>query len=105
VIFNYDTSLIQNEILNLFINNNTKFTHLYIPYQFDYQIHLIPGAKNCFSELEFLSCNTSINDNIVSGLAEICISIKELELNITIENNNYGIAKLIETPKIYLRLI
>src|ERR1043165_800646 len=52
-------SLFKNEIFNLFINENTKFTHLYIPREFDFQLHLIPGAKCCFSELEFLHCNTS----------------------------------------------
>ena len=56
--------MIEKEIFNIFfINGNTKFTHLYIPYQFDYQIHLMPGVKHCFSELKFLSCNTSINDD------------------------------------------
>src|SRR6266498_2192810 len=53
---------INTDIYNLFINRNTKLTHLYIPRQFDYQIQLIPEAKHCFSELEFLSCDTSINN-------------------------------------------
>ena len=46
---------IRNEVINLFINRNNKFTQLYIPYQFDFQLHLIPEAKNCFSEIKFLS--------------------------------------------------
>ncbi|PKC08371.1 hypothetical protein RhiirA5_500021 [Rhizophagus irregularis] len=95
----YEISTIKNEILNLFINENTKFTHLYIPYQFDYQINLIPGSEKCFSELKYLSCNVNISDNVLTGLVEICKSIKELELFIEIQNNNYGIVKLIETPK------
>src|SRR5581483_4082830 len=92
-------SIIKKEIFNLFINENTRFSHLYIPYQFDYQIHLIPGAKHCFSELEFLSCSTCINDNALIGLTEICKSIKEVELIIERDNNNHGIVKLIETQK------
>ncbi|GBB88548.1 hypothetical protein RclHR1_15090007 [Rhizophagus clarus] len=91
-------STVRKEIINLFINENTRITHLDIPYQFDYQLHLIPGAKSCFSELEFLSCNTCINDDILFGLTEICQSIKELELFIG-KDNNYGIAKLVESSK------
>jgi hypothetical protein len=96
---NDDSEMIifKEEILGLFINENTKYTHLYIPYQFDNQIHLIPGAKRCFSELKFLRCNTSINDNVLSGLTEICKSINELELFINVHNNNNGIVRLIET--------
>ncbi|GBB88546.1 hypothetical protein RclHR1_15090005 [Rhizophagus clarus] len=91
--------ILRNEIINLFINENTRITHLYVPDKFDYQLHLIPGAKNCFSELEFLSCNTRINDNVLFGLTEICKSIKELELFIEMNNNNYRIVKLIESSK------
>src|SRR6266498_274476 len=56
---NVQSEEIKKDILNLFINENTVYTHLYIPQQFDYQIHLIPGAKHCFSEIEFLSCDAS----------------------------------------------
>jgi hypothetical protein len=96
---NYENPVIKNVILNLFINENRKFTHLYIPHQFDFQIHLIPEAKCCFSELQFLCCHTTINDNVVAGLTEICKSIKELELIIESSNNNLGIVKLIDTPE------
>ncbi|RIA82240.1 hypothetical protein C1645_513276 [Glomus cerebriforme] len=92
----FKISLIKNEIINIFINENTKFTHLYIPRQFNYQIHTIPGAKYCFSELEFVSCNSNINDNILDGLTEICKPIKELKLFIDRKNNNYGFVKLIK---------
>ncbi|CAB5201805.1 hypothetical protein RhiirA5_419229 [Rhizophagus irregularis] len=93
-------SVIKSEILNLFINENTRFTHLYIPQRFDYQIHLIPGAKHCFSEIVFLSCNTNrVSCNVLIGLAEICQSIKELELSIESRNNNYEIIKLIDASK------
>ncbi|RIA92269.1 hypothetical protein C1645_874901 [Glomus cerebriforme] len=91
--------MLRNEIFNLFINENTIFTHLYIPYQFDYQIHLIPGAERCFSEIKFLSCNTNINDNVLSGITNMCKSIKKLEFFIEGDNNNYGIVKLIESQK------
>ncbi|GBC03365.1 hypothetical protein RclHR1_05090012 [Rhizophagus clarus] len=89
---------IKNDILDLFINNNTKFTHLYIQ-QFERQIHLIPVAKKCFSEIKFLSCNANINDNILTGLIGMCESIRELEIFIEDGNQNYGIVKLIESIK------
>ncbi|RIA80597.1 hypothetical protein C1645_838419 [Glomus cerebriforme] len=97
----YDISkipIIKNEIVNLFINENTKFTHLYLPRQFDYQLHIIPGAKNCFSELGFISCNTNINDDVLDGLIEICEPIKELELFID-KDYNYRFVKLIKAIK------
>src|SRR6185369_13385399 len=72
----------------------------YIPQHFDYQIHLIPGAKRCFSEIVFLSCNINrVNGNVLIGLAEICQSIKELELTIEPSNNSYEIIKLIDASK------
>jgi hypothetical protein len=88
--------VIINELINLFINGNTNFTHLYIPKQLDYQIH---GTEHCFSKIEFLSCNTSINSDVLAGLTEISKSIKELELYIESQHNNYEIIRLIETPK------
>ncbi|RGB31006.1 hypothetical protein C1646_764598 [Rhizophagus diaphanus] len=96
--------IIMNEILKLFINEKTKFTHLYLPEKFDYQLNLIPEAKNCLSEIEFLSCDTSINDKTLIGLMEICYSIKELELFMELENNNYGFTKLIKQQKKLLKI-
>jgi hypothetical protein len=87
--------IIKNDIFSLFINEHTRFTHLYIPCQ----VFLIPGTKCCFSDVEFLSCNTSVNDNILAELTEICNSIKELELIIEVQNNNYQIIRLIKTQK------
>ena len=55
-------------------------------YNIDYQIQLIPGAKSSFSEIEFLNCTTSINDNILIGLIEKCKLIKELELFVEVNN-------------------
>src|ERR1051325_6602738 len=95
----YKISIIKNSVFNLFINENTTFTHLYVPQQFDYQIHLIPGAKRCFSKLKFLHCNSSIDDSVLVGLIEVCKSVKELELVIEQSDNNRGIARLVETPQ------
>ncbi|GBB88148.1 hypothetical protein RclHR1_14690003 [Rhizophagus clarus] len=93
--------IVRAEILKLFVNKNLRITHLYIPKHFNYQIHLIPGAKSCFSKIEFLRCYTNINNNILTGLLEICKSIKELKLYIEKYkyNNNYEITKLIEAQK------
>ncbi|PKK74797.1 hypothetical protein RhiirC2_846555 [Rhizophagus irregularis] len=85
---------IKNDILNLFINENMDYTHLYIPKKFDY--HFNPGAESCISEIKFLKCNDRINDNILSILTKTCKSIKELELTLYEYNYNCGIAKLIE---------
>jgi hypothetical protein len=41
---------IKNEIIKLFISENTSL-HLYVPQIVDYQLHLLPGAKHCFSEI------------------------------------------------------
>ncbi|PKY47142.1 hypothetical protein RhiirA4_462243 [Rhizophagus irregularis] len=60
--------IVEDEIFKLFINKNVKITHLYIPKKFNYQIHLIPEAKICLSKIKFLSCYTSINNNILTGL-------------------------------------
>ncbi|GBB91001.1 hypothetical protein RclHR1_01810004 [Rhizophagus clarus] len=95
-------SIVQKEILNIFINSNTKFTHLYLPYKFTYQIHLIPGAKSCLSELQFFSCDASVNENILIGLVGMCNTIREIEI-IMLRNekisNSYGIVRLIEAQK------
>ncbi|GBB91002.1 hypothetical protein RclHR1_01810005 [Rhizophagus clarus] len=89
--------IIENEILDLFINNSTNFTHLYIPHKFDHQTSLIPGAESSLSELKFLSFSTNINDDVIAGLIELCGSVNELEFFIATRNNNHGIIKLIET--------
>ncbi|GBB93433.1 hypothetical protein RclHR1_02170014 [Rhizophagus clarus] len=80
-IFSYDTRhIIVNEIINFFINENMKFTHLSIPERLCYKIHFTPEFKNCFSELEFLQCDLDTsNQNILEGLANICKSIKNLK--------------------------
>jgi hypothetical protein len=97
-IIDNELEIVQKEIISLFINENTKFTHLYIPKQFHYQINLFPGFQKCFSEITFLSCNMNIDDNVLDGLTKICKSIKELELYIDADNNNHDIIKLIDIP-------
>ncbi|GES74635.1 hypothetical protein GLOIN_2v1881634 [Rhizophagus clarus] len=92
---------VKTEILNLFVNENMKFTHLYICNRIDFPIHLIHGAERCFSEIEFLRCTNS-NDDIIVGLTEICKFIRELELSV--DNLNYEIIRLIEAQKKLLRI-
>jgi hypothetical protein len=92
-------SIIKGEIIELFVNGNAKFKTLYIPQQLDCQIRLTPGTKSCFSEIKFLTCHTNINNDILFGLIETCKSIKELELIIEGNNNNYEIVKLIESAE------
>src|SRR6266536_498131 len=94
--------IIRNEILNLFINRNTKFISLYIPRAFDHQLHNISGAEHCFSDLEFLQCSERINQNILEGLARISKSIKIMRFNNVFDSliiNNSGFSKLIEAQK------
>ncbi|RGB25752.1 hypothetical protein C1646_771307 [Rhizophagus diaphanus] len=90
--------IVEDEIFKLFINKNVKITHLYIPRKFNYQIHLIPEAKICFSKIKFLRCYTNIDNNILTGLSE-CKSIEYLVLFIESSNNNYEIIKLIKAQK------
>ncbi|RIA82705.1 hypothetical protein C1645_880891 [Glomus cerebriforme] len=98
IYMNFDKSIIiENDIFNLFINENMKFTHLIMSKKFDH--HLINGVKSCFSDIKFLKCYTKMDDNILAALIGICKSIKELDLFINRNNNNYGIYKLIETPE------
>ncbi|PKK69532.1 hypothetical protein RhiirC2_850642 [Rhizophagus irregularis] len=98
IIVNLGVDCILNEIICLFINENTKFTHLYIPRNFDHYIHLIPGAERCFSNIEFLSCYANIDYYLLNGLKTMCKSIKELEI-IHEECNNYDISELIRTQE------
>ncbi|PKC64106.1 hypothetical protein RhiirA1_537273 [Rhizophagus irregularis] len=98
-----EVMIVRDEILNLFINGNTRFTHLYIPYKFDYPLHLISGANHSLSDIEYLSCNTKMYDDILSGLTGICKSIKELELIIKAKYSNHGIVKLIDNQKKLLK--
>ncbi|PKC62534.1 hypothetical protein RhiirA1_465005 [Rhizophagus irregularis] len=93
--------IIINEIFNLFINENMKFTHLYIPKQFYYKIHLISGFDYCFSGLKFLQFDLDNNNqNILEGLVRISNSIKNLEFIFYDSGTDMnGIIKLIEAQK------
>ncbi|GBB83122.1 hypothetical protein RclHR1_00010004 [Rhizophagus clarus] len=88
---------IRNSILNLFINENMEYTHLYVSQHFDHRI--VPGAELCFSKVEYLEINGRINDNILLILTKTCKSIKEVNCFIFEYEYNYRIAKLIENQK------
>ncbi|PKC08402.1 hypothetical protein RhiirA5_416930, partial [Rhizophagus irregularis] len=96
-----NASILRNEILKLFINKNTKLIQLSIPRYFDSQLHLIPEAECCLSELEIFNCDIKIDQNILKGLAKICKSIKKITLYVTSydSTDNYGIFNLIEVQK------
>jgi hypothetical protein len=93
--------ILRDEILKLFINKNTKLIHISTTRNFDYQLHLIPGAEYCFSELESLYYHDGISQNILEGLAGICKSIKKIQLHIISDDytDSCGIFKLIEMQK------
>ncbi|GBC18910.2 hypothetical protein GLOIN_2v1878750 [Rhizophagus irregularis DAOM 181602=DAOM 197198] len=78
-----------------------KFTHLYIPKQFYYKIHLISGFDYCFSGLKFLQFDLDNNNqNILEGLVRISNSIKNLEFIFYDSGTDMnGIIKLIEAQK------
>ena len=86
-------------MLKLFINSNTKFTGIYIPQQYNYQIHLVSGAEHCLSELKCLHCSASTDQTILEGLSGISKSIKTLICDIKQYDHHFGIVKLIETQK------
>jgi hypothetical protein len=69
-------SIIRKEIIKLFVNSNTKYTHLNIPGEFEILLHSIPGAECCFIELKSFKFNITIPHNILEGLAIIYKSIK-----------------------------
>ncbi|CAB5357447.1 hypothetical protein RhiirA1_468369 [Rhizophagus irregularis] len=87
--------IIINELLKLFINKNTKFLSLFIPYNFKYQLHNILWAEKCFSSLKFLHCDNR-DKNIVEGLAIIAKSINKLIYHITYLYDISGSLILIE---------
>ncbi|EXX53765.1 uncharacterized protein OCT59_012730 [Rhizophagus irregularis] len=65
-----------------------------------HQIFHFPEAKLCFESLYELKCDTSIDVSYFYGLARICQHIQKLMIiNITNEESNLGIVKLIEVQK------
>ncbi|CAB4430743.1 unnamed protein product [Rhizophagus irregularis] len=91
-------NILRNEVLNLLINRNSSYTHLYIHPEFDYQSYNNPGVKDCFLRLQHISCGDNTKQHILEGLASICKSIKSLRVDIvmTDRNSNPGLIKLIE---------
>ncbi|PKC15781.1 hypothetical protein RhiirA5_494302 [Rhizophagus irregularis] len=97
---NSKRTIIRKEMLKLFINKNTSFSYLYITKQYNHQIHLFPGVEHCFSGLEYLCCNASVDKKILEGLAKTSNSIKKLKLRFNVmKTNNYENIKLIEAQK------
>ncbi|CAB5356980.1 unnamed protein product [Rhizophagus irregularis] len=62
-------NIMRNEILNLLINRNSSYTHLYIHSEFDYQLYNNPGVKDCFLRLQHVSCGDNTKQHILEGLA------------------------------------
>ena len=74
-------SVVSNEKLKLL-----SYIHKVINIKFSiHQLHLIPGAEDCFSELKFLLYEDpySDNKNVLEGFAEISKSIKKLDFYVT----------------------
>ncbi|GES90215.1 hypothetical protein GLOIN_2v1884233 [Rhizophagus clarus] len=89
-------SILKNEVLKLFINNDKKFISLYIPGRFN--SHLFSEIEHCFSELENFYCDCDINDNILEGI--MSTNIKKFV--VYVKHNctaNHRIFKLIEAQK------
>ncbi|PKC07017.1 hypothetical protein RhiirA5_500954 [Rhizophagus irregularis] len=93
------SSMIKNELLNLFINKYTKFISLLIPENINYDIYRISWNEQCFSDLKNLCCH-EFHQNSLEGLATISKSIKKLFCCISRDNNDISrIVKLIEAQK------
>ncbi|RGB23792.1 hypothetical protein C1646_773992 [Rhizophagus diaphanus] len=73
-------SFIADEIWKLFINQNSKFTHLKITSCFYDPLFLIPGAEHCFSELKVLKYYSRDDQKLLEWLSKISKSIKKFEL-------------------------
>ncbi|CAB4414811.1 unnamed protein product [Rhizophagus irregularis] len=71
---------IADEIWKLFINKNSKFTHLKITSCNYDEIFLIPGAEHCFSELKVLEYYSWDDQKILEWLTKISKSIKKFGL-------------------------
>jgi hypothetical protein len=92
--------MIKNELLILFINKNTKFISLHIPQKFDYEMHNISWAEQCFSNLKYLSCCNEIHQNILEELATISKSIEKFTCDISEDYNNIsGFDRLLEAQE------
>ncbi|PKK66033.1 hypothetical protein RhiirC2_785325 [Rhizophagus irregularis] len=96
----YNQFLLQQEFYNLFIKKCSVLKYLDMISN-ENQIFYFPEAGFHFESLCELKCNTSINSSYFYGLARICQQIQKIIIvnNINTENNNFGIAKLIEVQK------
>ncbi|GBC05289.1 hypothetical protein RclHR1_06150015 [Rhizophagus clarus] len=92
--------LLRNEILKLFINENTRYISLIVPSKFKYRIYNLSGAERCFSDLEYIFFYGNEIDNLI-GLSKISQSIKKMRFDkkYILKINNSGITKLIESQK------
>ncbi|RGB28725.1 hypothetical protein C1646_767488 [Rhizophagus diaphanus] len=100
VIISHLSNESRNTLKNICIDLLPFLTNPYQKPLFDYisfYRHLDLAIRSCLSEIEFLSCNANVNDDIMAGLADICKSIKKLEF--FINDDNYGIIRLIEAQQ------
>ncbi|UZO06802.1 uncharacterized protein OCT59_027110 [Rhizophagus irregularis] len=90
-----DISMMRNELLKLFVNNNTNFISLFFPYDYKCQVN---WNKQCFSNLKFFYFCNNIDQNILKELATISKSIKIFNCDV-MGCNISGIIRLIEDQK------
>ncbi|GBC09183.1 hypothetical protein RclHR1_08670007 [Rhizophagus clarus] len=83
-------SILKNEVLKLFINNDKKFISLYIPGRFN--SHLFSEIEHCFSELENFYCDCDINDNILEDWEPATNFLSYLVNLVSLEIMNYEIS-------------
>ncbi|GES74593.1 hypothetical protein GLOIN_2v990783 [Rhizophagus clarus] len=64
-------------------------------------MHLIPGAKQCFSEIVVIRCNAAISNNGLNEFIGVCELVRELEFYIeySAKDVDYSVFKLIDVLK------
>ena len=67
------------EIYKLFINNNSRFKYVFLGKLFNYYVHLLPGAKHCFSTVEHICCSFKADPIVIERILGFNRSIKKLE--------------------------
>ncbi|PKY26736.1 hypothetical protein RhiirB3_442156 [Rhizophagus irregularis] len=91
-----DISMIRNELLKLFVNNNTNFISLFFPYDYKCQVN---WNIRCFSNLKYFYFCNDIDQNILKELATVSKSIKIFNCDVVNCNDISGIIRLIEVQK------
>ncbi|PKK73628.1 hypothetical protein RhiirC2_847477 [Rhizophagus irregularis] len=91
-----DISMIRNELLKLFVNNNTNFISLFFPYDYKCQVN---WNIRCFSNLKYFYFCNEIDQNILKELATVSKSIKIFNCDVVNFNDISGIIRLIEVQK------